>query len=131
MKKNPFTHALTELIIICSPIVILLSVLFLDGNQDLIFKKPEWSFLSIILLVEVMRDIGAVAKKSTQDELIEVAYSFYSILIVLTAIVLIMDFQYSSGTGHVPASVVYILKFSWFIFCVVTFLYKRYQRHKI
>lgn len=107
-------------------------VLLIEGVPGVIWKKPEWSFVSVLLWVEFLRDIGVVAKKKKiHEEQIGAGFSFVGIFLVFTTLVLILDFRHSMGTAKVDTTLVYFIKYSWFFFCLVMFSYKRYQRHEL
>jgi len=84
------------------------------------------------LWAEALRDVGVVAKKKNiHDEQIVAGYAFFGIFLVLTTLVLVMDFRHSMGIYQVETITVYFFKYSWFLFCLMTFSYKRYQRHEL
>ena len=131
-QRSAFALALVDLILLCAPILFLTGVLLISGMIEEIWKKPEWSFISILLVMEAFRDIGYVAKKNRiHDEQVAAGYVFLAIFLVITALILVMDFFHSIGSASVDIGIVYTFKYGWFLFCVLTFFYKRYQRHSL
>lgn len=123
---------ITDALLICSPLIILFFILMGEADFGSIWKKPEWSFISILLLIETFRDIGAVAKSQKMDEeQINNGYVFYAIFLVITAIILSMDFRFSIGKSPLNIEAVYVAKFGWFSICLVFFCYKRYKRYSL
>lgn len=132
MNKSPITLMIIDAFLLCAPILILVGVLLIEGIPGDIWKKPEWSFVSVLLWAEALRDAGFVARKSNiHEEQIGAGYSFFGIFLVLTAFVLVIDFQHSIGVSKLNTMSVYFLKYAWFIFCLAAFSYKRLQRHRL
>jgi len=132
MNRSPTALTITDAFLLCAPILILGGVLLIEGIPGDLWKKPEWSFVSVLLWAEALRDVGVVArKKKIHEEQIGAGYSFFGIFLVLTTLVLVIDFQHSMGISKLNTTLVYFLKYGWFLFCLAAFSYKRFQRHRL
>ncbi len=130
MNKSPATLTITDAFLLCAPLLILAGVLLIEGVPGDVWKKPEWSFVSILLWAEALRDVGVVAKKKKiADEQIGAGYAFFGIFLVLSTLVLVLDFRHSIGFSKVDTNLVYFIKYGWFLLCLAAFSYKRHQRH--
>lgn len=128
--KNPAANTLIDAAILCSPLLILAVALLGEAMQSEIWKKPEWSFITLLLFVEAFRDI-AVRGMNTNATMEDIgnAYAFYALILAVLALVLFFDFRHSLDHGPLPTNVIYFLKFSCFGAGLVYFAWTRYQRH--
>jgi hypothetical protein len=131
--KSKFVLTATDAFLICSPILILFFIIVSEGIEPSdILKKPEWSFVSVLLLVESFRDFGKVWRnRGEHEEQIDSGYAFTAILLVLATLVLIIDFRHFIGKAPFTTELVYWIKFVWFGFSVLLFSVTRWQRHAI
>lgn len=117
-------------ILICAPLLILFFVLGSEGAALDIFKKPEWTFISTLFCIESFRDSGKIARASgIPEEQIESGYTLQALCLVISAIILIVDYRHSSGNPVINTETVYKVKFMWFGCCFLYFGVKRFKRH--
>jgi hypothetical protein len=130
-KNNRAALTLMDATLLVSPLFILLFVLLLEGLPGAdILKKPEWSFVSVFLVIESFRDAGPVWRRHGEGETqIEAGLTFMAVFLVLTALVLAIDFRHSLGRPTLPTDAVYALKFFWFLLCFLVFITTRFRRH--
>ena len=132
LKKSPAALTIADVFLISSPLLILAFVLLIEGVPGDILKKPEWSFVSVLLWAESLRDSGLVARsKGIDEEQIAAGNAFLGVFLVLTTLVLVLDFRHSMGLSKVPIEIVYFLKYSWFMVCLVFFSVKRFKRYQL
>lgn len=128
-----FIRTSVDLLLICFPLLILFFILVLEGVPgNEIWHKPEWSFISILLIADSFKDFGRVWRHAGEhEEQIESGYAFMAMFMVVSAFILAIDFRHSIGKSFIESNAVYYAKFIWFSACVVLFAVTRWKRHAI
>ena len=117
-NKDTIKVILIDGFMMLSPLLILLYVYFVNGMTEGVFlKAPEWSFVSLFLMIEVMRDSVSRGVNNKFDiEMLHSNVAFVSVFLVLTALILACDFQFSIGKLPLAWEIFKPIKFVWFTF---------------
>lgn len=129
--KSKLRHTFYDVFLICSPLLILFYVLAFEGAAPGdIWKKPEWSFISVVLIAESFRDFGEVWRsKGDHDEEIAGGYGFMAVVQVFIGFVLLMDYRHFAGSTAIDTESVYLAKFITFGVALGIFAKTRWKKH--
>lgn len=135
-KQNPIVLTLIDLFMICAPLMFLFGIMLLEGHGAKIMNKPEWSFVTVFLLIEVIRD--QATRGETQKlhvKHLEAANVFYLLFLVGAVLVMGADYRFSIDRGAIDSGLMYELRIGYFKFAVTVFVahrfYRRFQEAKI
>lgn len=121
-----------DTLLIAAPLFILFLILSFDGQPRAIFNKPEWSFVTVFYLIEVLRNqVSRYKIEGYAIEQAEAGTAFYSIVLVVGVLILAADYKYSIGNSPLTESEIYLLKFSAFFISLALFCWSRFRRYKL
>lgn len=130
-KYDPRVLVSVDAFVICAPAMIYFFILFLEGDIDTLFARPEWSYITVFFLVEVLRDqIKRIRLEGHAEEAVESGVVFYGIILVLGALVLIADFKNSLGLSQLPEPALLFTKFGFLILATGLFWGHRARKYK-
>lgn len=132
--KKIFALTVIDVIMICSPIVILFFVLVVaEIEPSEIWKKPEWSFITIVLFVESFRDyLKAWKHKGDHEDYIGAQLAVLALCLVIISLVLVIDFRHSLGLLKADKTgMVYNAKFFLFGCCLIFFAITKWRKYSI
>lgn len=131
-KSNPIVLVSVDALVICAPAMIYFFMLLLEGDTDTIPTRPEWSYITVFFLVEVLRDqVKRIRIEGYTEETVESGVVFYGILLVLGVLVLVADFKSSLGLSQLPDLALLIIKFGFLLLATGFFLGHRARKYKI
>lgn len=127
-----YTIAFVDLLIILAPVLILLIILFFEGKMNEALNRPEWSFVTVFYLIEILKDqIVRHAKERYQLQQSEAGVVFYSLALVVGVLILYLDFRHSAGSSMLDTDVVYLIKFSFLGVVALEFFFHRVRKLKL
>lgn len=122
--------AAVDILLLCFPLVILYFSMLLEGlSLGAFLGRPEWTFVSLVLVSGTFRDLVHIWKKydESQDKILGGSI-FMALFMVIVALILEMDFRNSLGKSLVSEDLVYLVKFTVFCSCVCFFYLVRLKR---
>ena len=132
IKRSPGFITIIDLLTLYSPIALLYLVLGTRGMAEEIFRRPEWSFTTVFIVVEILRDISRLGRSpKIPIEHIEGGIVMYAFMLAMSVVILSLDFANDLHEAKLLTKQVYMAKFAMFFWATGIFCYHRYNRHAL